>query len=446
MMKLKNIMFVLSLAFVIQTATAQKKIEMNLKQCLDMALQNDQRVKTSEMEQTRLKYQKNQSIGAGLPQISASGTFQDYLKLPTQLLPGEIFNQPGTLIPVKFGTNYNMSGSIQVSQLIYNQSYLVSLQISKRMIEQGKLDLEKNRQSTIYDVAQLYYMAVSTDQQTKYLMETLKKLDTLTSITQVQLDKQMIKQVDFDRVNVNRTNLQTEVSNLNLMYTQQLNLIKYFTGLAPEDSVVLTTTVFDKKLLEVPVVNTENHISLREIDKQKELMNLQMGMVRSQCIPSLAAFGDFSSNSQQNVFGKLFSESKSWLGTSLVGLSLNVPIFSGTQRYFQLKQYKIQYQELNLNRYYVKKYLETGTRNALIKVQSLEQTTGSQNRNVTLADNVYKVIFDQYSQGYASLTDLLSAENDKIAAQSAYAQTLVQLRVAELDLYKSNGNLMDILK
>jgi outer membrane protein TolC len=175
-------------------------------------------------------------------------------------------------------------------------------------------------------------------------------------------------------------------------------------------------------------------------------MNLQMGMVRSQCIPSLAAFGDFSSNSQQNVFGKLFSESKSWLGTSLVGLSLNVPIFSGTQRYFQLKQYKIQYQELNLNRDYVKKYLETGTRNALIKVQSLEQTTGSQNRNVTLADNVYKVIFDQYSQGYASLTDLLSAENDKIAAQSAYAQTLVQLRVAELDLYKSNGNLMDILK
>jgi outer membrane protein len=171
-----------------------------------------------------------------------------------------------------------------------------------------------------------------------------------------------------------------------------------------------------------------------------------MDLVHSQSIPYLAAFGDFSYNSQQNEFGKLFSDRKGWLGTSVVGLSLNVPIFSGTQRYYQLKQYKVQYQELNLNRDYTKKFLETGTRNALLKVQSLEQTAESQNTNVILADDVYKVLFDQYRQGYTSLTDLLSAESAKISAQSNYAQTLVQLKIAELDLYKSNGNLMDILK
>jgi outer membrane protein TolC len=445
-MKWKNILFAISLSLVLQTAIAQKKIEMNLKQCLDLALLNDQRVKLSEMEQTRLKYQKYQTIGAGLPQISGTGSFQDFLKLPTQLIPGEFFGQPGTLIPVQFGTNYNMSGGIQVSQLIYNQSFLVSLQISKRLIEQGSLEVEKNRQNTVYDVAQLYYMAVLTDQQTKYLMETLEKLDTLTSISKVQLEKQLIKQVDYDRVNVNRTNLQTEVSNLKLMLIQQLNMLKYFTGILPEDSIVLTTTVFDKRIMQLPVVNPENHLSLREIDKQKELVNLQMGMVRSQCIPSLAAFGDFSYNSQQNDFGKLFSDNKGWLGTSVVGLSLNIPIFSGTQRFFQLKQYKMQFQELNLSRDYAKKLIETSTRNALIKVHSLEQTAESQNKNVTLADDVYKVVFDQYSQGYTSLTDLLSAESAKIQAQSAYAQTLVQLKIAELDLFKSNGNLMDILK
>ncbi len=445
-MKWKNILLALSLGLLLQTAFAQKKIEINLKQCLAMVLLNDQRVRLSEMEQTRLKYQKYQTIGAGLPQVSGTGSFQDFLKLPTQLIPGEFFGQPGTLIPVQFGTNYNMSGGIQVSQLIYNQSFLVSLSISKRLIEQGSLEVEKNHQNTVYDVAQLYYMAVLTHQQTQYLEETLLKLDTLTAITRVQLDKQLIRQVDFDRVNVNRTNLQTEVSNLQLMLVQQLNMLKYFTGIRPEDSIVLTSTVFDKRIMELPQINPENHLSIKEIDKQKELVNLQIGMVRSQCIPSLAAFGDFSYNSQQNEFGKLFSDSKGWLGTSVIGLSLNVPIFSGTQRYFQLKQYKVQYQELNLSRDYAKRLIETSTRNALIKVHSLEQTAASQQKNVTLADDVYKVIFDQYSQGYASLTDLLSAESAKIQAQSAYAQTLVQLKIAELDLYKSNGNLMDILK
>ena len=80
-MKWKNVLLALSLSLVLQTTTAQKKIEMNLKQCLDLALQNDQRVKLSEMEQTRLKYQKYQTMGAGLPQISGTGSFQDFLKI-----------------------------------------------------------------------------------------------------------------------------------------------------------------------------------------------------------------------------------------------------------------------------------------------------------------------------------------------------------------------------
>jgi outer membrane protein len=445
-MRWKKFLLAPGLILVLQTAIAQKQIEMNLKQCLEMALLNDQRVKLSEMDQTRLKYQINQTMGTGLPQISGTGSFQDFLKLPTQLIPGEFFGQPGTLIPVQFGTNYNMSGGIQVSQLIYNQSFLVSLQLSKRLLEQGDLEVEKSRQNTVYNVAQLYYMAVLTHQQMQYLGETLEKLDTLTAITKVQLDRQLIKQVDYDRVNVNRTNLQTEVSNLRLMFLQQLNMLKYFTGNAPGDSIMLTTAVFDKRIMELPLLNSENHLSLREIDQQKKLLNLQMDLAHSQNIPYLSAFGDFSYNSQQNEFAKLFNEREGWLGTSVVGLSLNVPIFSGTQRYYQMKQYQVQYQELNLNREYAKKLIETDTRNALIKVHSLEQTAISQDKNVNLANDVYNVIFEQYSQGYTPLTDLLSAESAKISAQSTYAQTLVQLRIAELDLFKSNGNLMDILK
>jgi outer membrane protein len=445
-MNWKKILLLPGLLMILQLATAQKTIEMNLKQCLELALQNDQRVKLSEMEQERLKYQIRQTAGVGLPQVSGTGSFQNFLKLPTQLIPGEFFGEPGTLIPVQFGTNYNMSGGIQVSQLIYNQSFLVSLEISKRLTEQGNLEIEKSRQNTVYDIAQLYYMALLTNQQIKFLAEMLEKMDTLTSITQVQLEKQLIKQVDFDRVNVNRNNLKTELSNLKLMLVQQLNMLKYFTGCSAGDSIVPTTRVFDKWLMKIPALNAENHLSIREIDQQKKLLGLQMDLVHSQSLPYLAAFGDFSYNSQQNEFGKLFSDRKGWLGTSVIGLSLNVPLFSGGQRYYQSNQYKVQFLELNMSREYAKKLIETSTNNALLKVQSLEQSAESQDKNVTLADDVYKVYFYQYSQGYASLTDLLSAESAKISAQSTYAQTLVQLRLAELELLKSNGNLLDILK
>ncbi|MBK9357451.1 MAG: TolC family protein [Bacteroidales bacterium] len=445
-MKLKGILLVLGLILFLPPVIAQKKIEMNLKQCLEMALLHDQRVKLSEMEQTRLRYQINQTRGIGLPQISGTGSFQNFLKLPTQLIPGEFFGEPGTLIPVQFGTNYNMSGGIQVSQLIYNQSFLVSLRISRRLLEQGSIEIEKSRENTVYDVAQLYYMALLTGQLTENLAETLAKLDTLTDIAKVHLENQLILQVDYDRISVNRANLQTEVSNLKLMLIQQLNMLKYFTGIPTEDSILLTTTVFDKLTMDLNLLSRDNHLSLREIDQQKKLLELQMELGHAQGIPYLAAFGDFSYNSQQNEFNKLFNDGKGWLGTSVIGLSLNVPIFNGGQRFYQQKQYKVQYQELDLSRDYTKRLIETSSRNALIKVQSLEQTAGMQRSNVKLADDVYKVLYDQYSRGYTPLTDLLSAESAKISAQSSYIQTLIQLKIAELELYKSNGNLMDILK
>jgi len=445
-MNWKRILLIPALAVLLQGAAAQKTVEMSLQQCLEAALDNDQRVRLSTMDQERLKHQVRQTAATGLPQLSATGSFQNFLKLPTQLIPGEFFGQPGTLIPVQFGTNYNMSGGIQISQLIYNQSFLVSLGISKRLLEQANLEIEKNRQNTVYDIAQLYYMAVLTHEQIQYLLETLEKFNELASINKVLLDQQLIRQVDFDRVIVNQSNMQTEVSNLQLMLSQQLNMLKYFTGYSPSDTLVLTTTVQSSSLTPAATSNIENHLMLREIDQQKLLLGLQMDLVHAQSLPSLAAFGDFSYNSQQNKFKPLFTERSGWLGTSVVGLSLNVPIYNGGQRHHQLKQYKVQYRELELSRDYAKRLIETDTRNALLKVKSLQQTAESQEKNVNLAMDVYAVMFDQYRQGYAPLTDLLSAESARITARGSYAQALAQLRMAELDLLKSSGRILDLVQ
>ncbi len=428
------------------TSMAQKVVQLDLKQCITMALDNDQRVKISELEQQRLKYQRNQSIGMGVPQISASGSFQDFLKLPTQLIPGEFFGQPGTLIPVQFGTNYNMSGGVQVSQLIYNQSFLVSLQIGKRMLEASQLDMEKNRQAVVSDVSQLYYLALLTKMQVNYMDENLGKLDSLAVITKVHFDKGFIKKTDYDRLNVNRTNLQSEIDNLEIMFSQQLSMLKYFAGLNPEDSLKLTESIFNERPFTAPGLDLENHISLRMLDKQKDMLSLQMSLTRAHCLPSLAAFGDFSYNNQQNDFNKLFNDKKGWLGTSVIGLSLNVPIFSGMQKYYQLKQTKVQMRELSLTRDESKKLIGIDVQNATHKLQGYKASAESQKANVDLAAEVYKVVSDQYRQGITPLTDLLSAESSLIAAQSGYTQAIVQVRLAEIELYKASGNLLNIIK
>ena len=439
-------MILLLLVSGIQKATAQNITQLNLKKCLEMALNNDQRMKLATMEQTKARYQRNQTVGAGLPQVSASGTFQNYLKLPTQLIPGEFFGSPGELIPIQFGTNYNMSGGIQVSQLVYNQSYLVSMQLSRKMMEQKNLDLEKTSQDVIYDVAQLYYYTMLTNLQIEYMKGNLQKIDTLAALTKVHYDNGFIKKVDLDRINVSEINLQTEISNLRMMYNQQLNMIKYFIGLNSADSVVLTGSILDINLSVSENQNVENHITLRILDNQKQLMHDQLRMAKSQYYPSLSFFGDFSYNNQQNDAEKLFKGKDNWLGTSVVGLSLNVPVFSGFQRYFNVKQAKIQYDELSVTRDYSKKLIETQIQNANDKLTNSRKVAASQQMNVKLAAEVYSVVNVQFAQGIIPLTDVLSAETSLITAQSTYVQALVQMKLAELDLNKSTGNLTNAFK
>ena len=425
---------------------AQTQTELSLKRCLEMALAYDQRVKLAAMEQSKAKYQRNEAIGSGLPQVSASGNFQNYIKLPTQLIPGEFFGRPGELIPIQFGTNYNMSGGIQLSQMVYNQSYLVSLQLARRMLEQTALDYEKNQQDVVYDVAQLYFLTLLTNLQIEYMKDNLDKIDTLANLTRIHYENGFLKKVDLDRINVSQINMQTEINNLRVMYDQQMNMIRYFIGLGLNDSIVLTESILDLTVVMPENLNTDNHITLRMLDKQKQLLNGQINLAKAQYIPSLAFYGDFSYNNQQNDFSKLFDGKDTWLGTSVIGLSLNVPIFSGFQRYYNVRQARIQYQQVSLSRDYSKKLIDTQVQNAVDKLMNSRKVAEAQQMNVKLATEVYKVVNEQYNKGMAPLTDVLSAGTSLITAQSGYAQALVQMKLAELDLYKSTGNLLNALK
>jgi outer membrane protein len=440
------LMTLIWLACGLSSVCAQQNLEVNLSKCLQMALDNDSRVKLAMMEQQKLQAGKSETIGSGMPQISASGQFQDFLKLPTQLIPGEFFGQePGSLIPVQFGTNYNMSGGINVSQLIYSQSYLTAIQISNRLLAQNDLDVERNRQNVIYDVTQLYLVSLLTKAQLNYMSENLGKIDTLSALAQSHYENGFLKKIDVDRIKVSRINLLSEIQNLSIMLTQQLNMIKFFAGINLQDSLVLTESIHDLNALMPVTLNTDNHIDLQLLDNQKRLAVLQMRMVRAECLPSLGFFGNFSYNSQQNEFGKLFSDSKGWLGTSLIGVSLNVPIFSGMTKYYKLSQARIQSNQIGLMRDYSKNLIDTQVKNAADKLSSATQQSIAQQENVKLASEVYAVIYDQYKQGFAPLTDLLNASTALITAQSGEIQAMAQMKLAELELCKATGSLSSIV-
>ena len=63
-----------------------------------------------------------------------------------------------------------------------------------------------------------------------------------------------------------------------------------------------------------------------------------------------------------------------------------------------------------------------------------------------LAQEVFFNTQNNYNNGLAPLTDLLSAENSLTEAQNNYSSALLDYKVAEIQLLKAQGSLTTLLK
>lgn len=415
-----------------------------LQECLKKAVEYSPRLKISLLEQNKVRYQYRETMGQGLPNINFSGSFDDFVNLPTQLIPGEFFGQPGTMIPVQFGTTYNLTGALDFAQIIYNQTYLSALRVSKLMMEQSELSTESARINLVFEVAQSYYYAQITRRQIENLRSNIQKLERAEQIAQSQYQNGLIKKVDLDRITVNKLNLQTQAERLKTTYEHQLNLQRYYMGLNPETPVSFPDSIRPSDLSVIKKTDLDYHIDIRVIGKQKELAVAGLKVNRSALYPSLALIGSVSYTNQSNEF-YVFGKPTDWFNTSLVGLRLNVPVFKGLQNRARIDQSKVQMDQLKITEEDTRRILTLQNQDAEGKLMTAITDELRQRETMNLAERVYTITQEQYQKGMIPLTDLLNAETALGDAQTNHSLALVQMKIAELEYRKSNGTLLEIL-
>src|SRR5450759_178976 len=110
----------LSAIGIIQAQKIDGDLKLSLKEAQDYSIQNNKLMITSRMEVHASKVAVWETISNALPQVTASGSFTDNLKLMTTLLPGDFFGRPGEKVPVTFGSQYNSGASVSASLLLFN--------------------------------------------------------------------------------------------------------------------------------------------------------------------------------------------------------------------------------------------------------------------------------------------------------------------------------------
>src|SRR5690606_32027421 len=89
--------------------------------------------------------------------------------------------------------------------------------------------------------------------------------------------------------------------------------------------------------------------------------------------------------------------------------------------------------------------LQVAFQNARLQMKNSLTTIATQNENKLLAEEVYMRTQNNYRNGLATLTDLLNAEIELLSAQNSYNQALLNYKVAEIELIKSQGNIKSLI-
>ncbi len=415
----------------------------SLKQAVDYAQKHQSSVLNARIDEQIAKNKVKETIGIGLPQLSGNAGFQDFIKIPTSLLPGEIFGQPGTQIPVQFGVKYQSSAGLELTQLLFDGSYIVGLQASKTFKELSNRNLKRTRIETSVAVTKAYYSVLVSNEQFSLLNANLERLKKSLNDTEAFFKNGFVEKIDVDRLKVLKNNLETERENVIRLLALNLNLLKFQMGMPVQSKLTLTDSIsaLQMETATAAVADTTAYRSRIEyslLETQKKLNELDLKRYKSQYLPSLVAFGSTSRSFQSNNFSDLFDQS---FPSTVIGLKLSVPLIAGGQKLYRVRSVKLEVMKTENTIANLKNGINLEISQTQTAYTNGMQSLENQKRNMELAKDVLRVTRVKYEQGVGSSLEVTTAETALKESQNNYINALYELLINKVNLDKALGRI-----
>jgi len=446
-MKTKIYLILLLLFFAGGIVQAQVTDSLNykfsLKEAVDYALSHQSAVLNAQIDEEIAKNDVKKTVGTGLPQVSTTFNFQDYLKVPTSLLPGEFFGQPGTQIPVKFGVKYNSSAGIELNQLLFDGTYIVGLQASKTYKELSVRSTTRTKIETVVAVTKAYYSVLVNKEQLKLIDANLVQLTKSFNDTEAMFKNGFAEKIDADRLLVLKNNLETERENATHLLSVNIDLLKFQMGMPVTASLEPVDKISEVRAQPVSVVVADTaaykaRIEYSLLETQKKLNLLDVKRYKSTFLPTLKGFASATKSFQSDDFSNLYNQN---YPTSVIGLTLSWNLINGGQRIYQLRNAKLVVRQTENKM----EDLRNGIVNEISTNQKLyansQRSLENQERNLKLAEEILRVTRIKYEQGIGSSLEVTTAETSLKEAQNNYITALYNLLINKVDLDKATGKI-----
>ena len=444
---MKNTILITLLTFTL-SVSAQEVAQLSLKEAITFALENKSEAKKAKLDIENSEYKIQEVRSRALPQISANGSLNYNPILQTTVIDGENFGAPGTTIQAAFGQKWNSGAGISLNQALFDQSVFTGLKAARTTREFYQINADLTEEQVIERVANAYYQVYVQQQKLEVVENNLKNANKVKDIIKGQYDNGLARKIDLDRISVRVNNINSIKQQLINAISLQENALKFYMGMPVQNKIVIPKTAFEVTPQDLnktaDVTNRTEYILLK---KQEQLLNYQKKAYQASYYPTLSLSGSYNyigQGPEMPLFAKPI-DGVYWSDFASIGLSLRVPIFTGFGTKARVKQANTAIKSLQVDIDNTKLALDMAFENSKKQIENSLITIENQKDNVKLAQEVFANTNNNYTQGLASLTDLLDAENALVEAQNNYTTAILEYKLAEIQFIKSKGELKNLL-
>lgn len=434
---------ILFFMIVLSNALIAQSDSLTLDDAISLAKKNNRNLLNTKADVDIAHSKVKETASIGLPQLSGSVDYVGQPVIPTSVVPNFI-NPNDPPLEFQMGISNSLTAKVSLTQLIFDGTYFLGLKAAKEYVKLAEKNMSATQVETIINVSQAYFMVLLIEENQKLTDANLSLVEKTFQQTKGLFENGFAEKLDIQRLNLQLSNLKTLRNKLQDQHEYALRILKLQMGLDLNKNVALSDKLND--VLAKTTLNTDYTGSAKQRPEFQALEQLQVlnhmdkKRYRLGYLPSLAGF----LTHQQQSFateGEIAKLGDRFYAGTLLGLSLQVPIFDGFYKRSKVEQAEKQIYKTNNQLLDLTAAIQNEQFTAKMRFARAKEELENQKANLEIAKDINRIATAKYNEGVGSSLELIAAGNELKTAETNYLAAVYELLSANLELNKANGSI-----
>lgn len=448
---LKHSCSLLLLLFLLNWASAQTTV-MSLEQARQFGLENRRAMTIADLEILSAQKRVLEATSIGLPQVNIDGNFQQFINIPTSVVDASFINPnapPGSTVAFRMGTKYSMNAGISASQILFDGSYFVGLQVTKHVAEFVGMNKSQVGADLQYQITQAYFNTLMAKANVEIMDSIVLSTESLFLKMQKMKEIGFVDQQDVDQMEINWSRAKAMKNNAQRLFTVSISMLKMQIGFPFDKDLAVDESLsyyLNKMILEYGELkgNLENNMQLILLDKRREIAEFEHKYKKYVHFPQLSTYFQHQYMAFRNEFN--FFQTGDWFPSTAWGVTLRIPISSGGMRNAQMQMARIDVLKREEEIAETRRMLMFQEIRLIQEFDSAIEQLYIEEKNVALALKIYNNTSQKREIGTASTLEMTQVYAQVLSAQADFIRACSNILMTknELDnLYGTFNNLIE---